>query len=83
MDKQFRVEYRNQESSTGETVREREANAFSAALLMPEKYLLKEIRNHHFELSEDDSLQELAKLFNVSVSAMTFRLINLNLLSHY
>lgn len=83
VDKQFKVEFRNQDSSTGEIVREREANAFAAALLMPEKLLVKEIKNHHFELSDDDSLQELAKLFNVSVSAMTFRLMNLKLLSQY
>lgn len=83
VDKQFKVEFRNQDSSTGEIVREREANAFAAALLMPEKLLVKEIKNHHFELSDDDSLQELSKLFNVSVSAMTFRLMNLKLLSQY
>lgn len=83
VDKQFKVEFRNQDSSTGEMVREREANAFAAALLMPEKLLIKEIKNHHFELSDDDNLQELAKLFNVSVSAMTFRLMNLKLLIQY
>lgn len=81
IDKQFRVEFRNQDSSTGEMIREREANAFAAALLMPGKILIKEIKHHHFELSDDDNLLELAKLFNVSVSAMTFRLMNLNLLS--
>ena len=83
VDKQFKVEFRNLDSSTGEMVREREANAFAAALLMPERLLRKEIKNHHFDLSDDDNLQELAKLFNVSVSAMTFRLMNLKLLSHY
>ena len=83
VDKEFKVEFRNQDSSTGEMLREREANAFAAALLMPEKLLIKEIKNHHFELSDDDNLLELAKLFNVSVSAMTFRLMNLKLLSQY
>lgn len=83
VDKQFKVEFRNHDSSTGEVIREREANAFAAALLMPEKLLVKEIKNHHFELSDDDNLQELAKLFNVSVSAMTFRLMNLKLLIQY
>lgn len=83
VDKEFKVEFRNQDSSTGEMVREREANAFAAALLMPEKLLIKEIKNHHFELSDDNNLQELAKLFNVSLSAMTFRLMNLKLLNQY
>lgn len=83
VDKQFKVEFRNQNSSTGEMVYEREANAFAASILMPERILVKEIKNHHFELSDDDNLQELAKLFNVSVSAMTFRLMNLRLLDKY
>ncbi|MCU0421650.1 MAG: ImmA/IrrE family metallo-endopeptidase [Bacteroidia bacterium] len=83
IDKQFKVEFRNQDSSTGEMQREREANAFAASILMPEKLLKNEIVNHHFELSDDDNLQELAQLFNVSVSAMTFRLMNLKLLSQF
>lgn len=83
VDNQFKVEFRNQNSSTGEMIYEREANAFAASILMPEKILVKEIKNHHFELSDDDNLQELAKLFNVSVSAMTFRLVNLKLLNQF
>ena len=79
IDKSFKVEFRNQNSSTGEIKKELEANAFAAALLMPEKLLLKEIRNHKYDLTEDSSMKELAKLFNVSVSAMTFRIANLNL----
>lgn len=81
IDKQFKVEFRNQDSSTGEIKREREANAFAAALLMPEKLLIKEIEKYHLDLSDDDSYNELAKHFDVSVSAMTFRINNLNILS--
>lgn len=80
VDKQFRVEFRNQVSSTGEIADEREANAFAAAILMPESILINEIKNHHFELSDDDNIKELSKLFGVSVSAMTYRLLNLKLL---
>lgn len=83
VDKQFKVEFRNQNSASGEVIYEREANAFAASILMPEKILINEIKNHHFELSDDDNLQELAKLFNVSVSAMTFRLMNLKLLNQF
>jgi len=79
IDKQFVVEFRNQNSSTGEIRKEQEANAFAASLLMPEKFLLKEIRNRNFDLTDENSMKELAKIFNVSASAMTFRIANLNL----
>jgi Zn-dependent peptidase ImmA (M78 family) len=83
VDKQFKVEFRNEISSTGEMIYEREANAFAASILMPEKILIDEIKNQHIDLSDDNNIQELAKLFNVSVSAMTFRLINLKLLNQF
>lgn len=79
IDKEFTVMFRDENSSLGEIKKEQEANAFAAALLMPEKFLLHEIRNRNFDLSEDDTMKELAKLFNVSVPAMTFRIANLNL----
>lgn len=79
IDKGFTMLFRDQNSSKGEIKKELEANAFAAALLMPEKLLKKEIKNHDFDLSDDDSMKELAKVFNVSVSAMTFRIANLNL----
>ena len=80
IDKQFKVEFRNHNSSTGEFKKEQEANAFAAAVLMPEKFILKEIKNLEFDLSEDFSLKELAQVFNVSVAAISYRLANLNLL---
>lgn len=83
IDKQFKVEFRNEISSTGEMIYEREANAFAASILMPEKNLMDEIKNRHIDLSDDNNIQELAKLFNVSVSAMTFRLMNLKLLNQF
>lgn len=80
VDKQFKVAFRNENSSTGEMQNEKEANAFAAALLMPKKFIIKEIENRHLDLSDDKNLQILAKSFNVSISAMTFRLINLEIL---
>ena len=79
IDRGFAVLFRNQQSSTGEIRREQEANAFAAALLMPEKFLIQEIKKQKFDLTDEDSLRELARLFNVSVAAMTYRIANLNL----
>lgn len=79
VDKDFKMLFRDQKSSQGTSRSEQEANAFAAALLMPEKILLTEIKNHHFHLTDDGSIKELANLFHVSVSAMTLRMVNLNL----
>lgn len=80
IDKDFKVMFRDQNSSSGEILQEQEANAFAAAILMPEKLLIKEINNKKFDLSDDKSFKELAKLFNVSVLAMTYRIANLDLI---
>ncbi|HYV94659.1 MAG TPA: ImmA/IrrE family metallo-endopeptidase [Chitinophagales bacterium] len=75
----FRVEFRNSKSSTGEILKEQQANAFAAAILMPEKLLRKEIQSRKFDLAEEGTIKELSKVFNVSTTAMAFRIANLNL----
>lgn len=70
-----KVMYRNNASSTGEVLKEREANAFAAAILMPMELISKEIDNCHFE--GEAVIKNLAKTFKVSEQAMTFRLSNL------
>lgn len=52
--------------------RELEANQFAAALLMPKSML---------EAERDFNVDKLAKKYKVSAQAMTYRLINLQLLS--
>ncbi len=79
--KEFKL-FRNEQSSTGEHRIEQEANAFAAALLMPKDLLIGEIKKYKMDLTddEDDSISKLAKKFEVSVLAMTYRIDNLNLL---
>lgn len=79
--KHFSVFFRDQNSSTGEMLQEREANAFAAALLMPEHLLLEEIKKYSITLTEEDdaAIAKLAKKFQVSRQAMLFRITNLNL----
>jgi len=79
VDKTFKVHFRDQNSSTGDIKKEQEANAFAAALLMPEKFIREEISKNSFDLSDEDSMMKLAKTFIVSVPAMTFRISNLGL----
>ena len=83
IDKGFSALYRNKNSSTGEIKIEQEANAFAAAILMPESLIIKEIRKNKFDLSDDETIKNLANLFNVSSAAMTYRISNLNLFFKY
>jgi Zn-dependent peptidase ImmA (M78 family) len=73
--------YRDGRSSTGENRREREANAFAAALLMPHKLVRKIVDRQKFDLADDAYVETLANLFEVSKQAMTIRIVNLRLLS--
>ena len=79
VDKDFKVLFRNHNSSKGEIIKEQEANAFAAALLMPEHFVRKEIEKYSFDLTNENSMKKLAKTFNVSVPAMTYRISNLGL----
>ncbi|MFT3701214.1 MAG: ImmA/IrrE family metallo-endopeptidase [Agriterribacter sp.] len=80
VDKDFIVKYRSSNSYTPkELLQEQQANAFSAALLMPDDFIRAELENLS-NLSEIELIETLAKLFDVSVPAMTYRLNNLNYL---
>jgi Zn-dependent peptidase ImmA (M78 family) len=61
--------------------RERHADMFAAALLMPRKVLLKHFRRLAGEVDTDSITKALAKRYSVSEDAMRFRLINLNALT--
>lgn len=72
--KNERIMYRNSDSSTGEIRKEREANAFAAALLMPADFIKEEWQNIPLE---ESPVEYLAEVFQVSSQAMSFRLANL------
>lgn len=69
--------FRDGKSVTGEDRREREANAFAAALLMPEAFVLDATAQLRLDIEDDAAIDELARRFEVSRQAMTFRLANL------
>ena len=72
----FTVNLRNTESSKGEDDDEKEANLFAAELLMPAKFLERDLQGKNFDLLEEDglALKKLAKKYRVSEQALTFRL---------
>lgn len=76
------VDYRdNRKGGVARSPREKQANMFAAALLMPRKLLLRDLRTAAEEGFSADDLDVLAKRYDVSEEAMRFRLINLNILS--
>ncbi len=71
----FRVQHRNQDSSKGSSVEEKEANLFAAELLMPKKFLAKDLDNcSTLNLLDEEELKKLADSYQVSTQALTFRL---------
>ena len=70
--------FRDESSSSGEFIKEREANSFAAALLMPKNLLKLEIESSQNKNNVDNLVNELAKKFKVSKQAMSIRLSRLN-----
>lgn len=83
VDHAVRVNKRDKVSSAATDREEIEANAFAAALLMPEQLVrqaaLRELQSGNE--SRDGVVLELSLLFDVSIEAMGFRLINLAILA--
>ncbi|RKF32293.1 hypothetical protein BCY89_13935 [Sphingobacterium siyangense] len=79
MDKILFRKNSNQYSEKQEQL-EKEANNFAANILMPEKIVKKLFSESIKDFYDDLSIQKLAERFEVSASAMTYRLINLGLI---
>lgn len=72
------IAHRSQISSEARDPREIEANRFAAALLMPAPFLQRNLRGKRLPLT-DAEIGQLSDQFEVSVQAMTFRLMNLGI----
>jgi Zn-dependent peptidase ImmA (M78 family) len=81
IDKDFIVKYRSQKVYTDLEIRhEQEANVFAAALLMPKEMLKAELdKKDYDDLPETEFITAMAKIFDVSIQAMTYRIANANL----
>lgn len=84
IDKRYRssaIYYRDGLTSTGENPLEIEANAFAAALLMPEDLVSAEVAKLELDWGDEEALSALAKRFKVSTQAMAYRLVKLGILA--
>lgn len=72
------IMFRSSKLANKDLIREQEANSFAAALLMPQPFVKKEIQAYNgFDFSDSSMINELAKKFEVSTQAMSYRIINL------
>lgn len=74
-----KVFYRDARAAEGTARQEIEANAFAAELLMPEEEVRKWFPQKLSPMDDDD-VEKVAKEFEVSVAALSFRLVRLGLL---
>lgn len=85
LDWKFTILRRDGKSSEATDTQEMEANFFAASLLMPRQFLREDLAlranfNGEAELNSE-GLLELARRYQVSETAMKYRLINLGLIS--
>lgn len=81
-ERDFFVRFRDQHSADGSDREEREANAFAAELLMPTSFLERGVKDmgDGLSLSDDTAFRDLAKIYGVSLQALSIRLANLGLI---
>lgn len=76
IDRNYNVSFRSSVSSLGTDVEEIEANTFASALLVPERFLLKDPDAADVDMEDEETIKRLARQYRVSPQAMTFRLNN-------
>jgi Zn-dependent peptidase ImmA (M78 family) len=82
IDRLVRINWRDGTSAREEV----EANAFAAELLMPRKFMTREIEramSKAHQIAPDQLILALAETFRVSHEAMRYRLVNLGVLGPY
>lgn len=71
--------YRNGKSAEGSSLKEIQANAFAAEILMPEEELRDMFGKESFDLYDEELLRRYASRFAVSPQALAVRLVKLGL----
>jgi Zn-dependent peptidase ImmA (M78 family) len=84
VDRGFRVNRRDQKSSTAEDPEEIEANRFASELLMPKDFLGRDLEKYRYiDIEQDELVRDLALRYRVSSQAMMYRLVNLGFLTPF
>ncbi len=77
IDKNFKVAFRGNFSSSPNDRMEIQANILAAAILMPDDLIINELNNSGFDLCDENLVSDLAETFQVSSQAMAIRLSKL------
>jgi Zn-dependent peptidase ImmA (M78 family) len=81
VDKDFEVNFRDYKTKNSDYRKEKDANLFASSLLIPEKFLIKDLQSYKFEKLSSVMFEKIAKdLHNkyfVSLIAMRLRLYSL------
>jgi Zn-dependent peptidase ImmA (M78 family) len=77
VDRKLSFYFRDSRSGQAIDRREIDANQFAAELLMPERLLLPHLEGKNFDLGDEKLLESIARTFDVSTQALSFRLMNL------
>lgn len=59
---------------------ELEANAFAQAMLMPAEFLTRDFKGRRIDVRDDAGMRQMAQRYQVSVAALTIRLVELRML---
>jgi Zn-dependent peptidase ImmA (M78 family) len=81
VDRAYRINLRDDISSQAVDRDEIDANGFAAELLMPEPWLIEDLKGQNIDCEGEDDLLRLARKYGVSLKAMTLRLANLGLIT--
>lgn len=79
VDKQFIYRSKNSYNTIDNQVLEQEANYFASVILMPADLVRREVEKIEMDLGSEEAVRALAKIFDVSSTAMTFRISDLGL----
>jgi len=74
VDKQFIYRSQNSGNNPVNLAMEQEANYFASAILMPTDQVRKAIEQTNMDLASEEAIKELAKIFEVSTTAMSIRI---------
>lgn len=80
VDRGFGVNFRDARAGMAGGLEEVEANYFAAQLLMPETFLIKDLKGKKLDIEDDKLIRKLAGRYRVSSQALTYRLVNLDYL---
>jgi len=80
IDKQFIYRSKNSGNTPIKQKMEKEANDFASAILMPTEFVKKEVDKIKIDLGNEEAIKELAKIFDVSTTAMYYRISSLGLI---